>query len=216
MAAGDISKGLLAQVRTFIDENSANFWEDSEIYSALSDAQKEYASIVLTIYKEKLKIDKNLELPEVLRGLVTTEVDTIAAVSSTFTIPSDFMYDLSLKYNHQSTSSLKPCFKREIDKNYYFKQANSLLQADTTKEYYYSLNGTTFAFETEVSIGTGGYSLVYLAVPTAITSSVDPVLPGFTFPALLQYAFGDVINKDGRTQESLAYYSKFQNMVQFK
>ena len=216
MAAGDISKALLAEVRTFIDENTAAFYEDSEIYSALTNAQTEYATLILAQYKERVKINNNEELPEVLRGLISTKAGTIAAPLFSFTLPTDFFYDISVTYNHQSTGSLKPCRRRAYDRNLPFKQANSYLLADTTKEYFYLLGTSALAFETAVSSGTGGYSMNYLIKPTDIDASTDPVLPAFTFPAFLQYAFGDIINKDGRTQESLAYYQKFLSMVKYK
>jgi len=217
MASGDISKKLLAEVRTFADEVSAAFWTDDEIYQALTDAQREYASKVLTIYKGKIQINPSESMPEVLRVLIGTSGTTLADGISVFTAPTDFLYDIALKYNHLDTLNLKPCFKREIDGNYYFKQANSLLQADTTKEYYYLIIGNSFILETPVNhAGGGGYFLTYLKTTTDITTSIDPILPPFAFPAFVQYAFGDILNKDSRVQESMGYYSKFQSMVEYK
>jgi hypothetical protein len=58
---------------------------------------------------------------------------------------------------------------------------------------------------------TGSYTLEYLENPSSIdgTTPTNPVLPAFTHPAIIQYAYALLLLKDQRSAESNQEYAKY-------
>ena len=204
MAAGDTTKALTAEVRTLFDEASAFLMADMEIYTALSDAQNEYVNNILSQYKAKALVNPSESLPQVLRVLYANPVSGISA--SSINVPTDFLFDIGLT-GTSGLLSVYPLYKKELSRALQFERNNSLLNNDA----YYWIDNSKINFSLSLST----YTFNYLSKPPAMTASVDPVIPAFTYAALVQYAYADCLTKDQRAQEAVQAYQKFLQMIKY-
>lgn len=209
--AGTITAQLLAEVRAQLDEASATFWQDTDIYQSLTDGQREYVSLILAQYKAKVLADRAVKLPEVLRvllkaGLAST---TFPTATTSIALPADFLYHVSFLMNVSARSNLLPTPIREYSPQTFFQNSNSLLNTD---QYAWIDAGN---INWSPAINGGQITLNYISKPTDITASIDPVLPQFGNAALVRYAFADCLRKDQRTQEAEAAYGEFLQMIKY-
>ena len=201
------SANMLSRVRTLLDESSASFFSDSEIYSALADGQRELFTIALLVRK-------NGELPEILRPCVATAQGTISIGQSTVNISglTNFADIINVSYNSASSSTLYPALRRELTEKTPAEKNNTYLVGTAGKDFYYSVSATQIVFETAAT-GTAGYSITYLSTPSDIASGTQPTLPDFSHNAIVQYAFAFILRKDQREQEAQVEFAKFNEMV---
>ena len=200
------SAGLLAQLRTLLDETAEQFWLDSECFAALSDGQREYASTVLSQYKAKVLVNPSESIPEILRPLYKPVSSTTS--TSYIALPSDFLYDVSL---YLGGTYSRPLLKRELSRTIPAEQANSLLGASG---YYYSINNSQINLEIPTPSNLS-YAFNYLQKPVDIAQGTNPVLPDFTHYAIIIYAFAELLKKSQRLQEALVQYQQFIQLVKY-
>jgi len=203
---------LLASLRTLLDEDTEQYWLDPECYTALTNGQKEYASIVLAQYKAKAGVNPFEPLPEVLRPLLNPVTQSL--VNATYLpLPPNYLYDLSV-YVYGTYN--RPFFKRKQSRSLLFEQVNSLLGA---QGYYYSIDNVNLNFEIPAPSVAINIDFKYLMLTPPIDGSLspasDPVLPDFTHDAIVQYAYSELLKKPKRTQESLAEYQKFLQTIKY-
>lgn len=201
MAAGDISKALKAKVRTSLDESSAGFWTDTEIYTALSDGQREIINILLTLYKQRNKITENEKLPEVLRSILATTT----TATGTQNLPADYLTYLAL---YITTTNI-PIYVRSdgIERH---QRLNTYLTSTSTQPYV-SISSTQVVHET----GSLAWTMDYLKTPTELSDSADPSLPSLAFEAMVSYALAFLLGKDENpraTQEFQTFFQLTQNL----
>lgn len=201
------------RLRTSLDEATASFWDDNTCYRALSDGQREVANYLLTMYKARKTVNADEEIPEGLRALALQVTDSVTSGQDSDTLPTDFWYDLSVRYNHDNVGSSFPCFRRDLGRNLYHKQVNTYLTADTSREYYYSITATEIQFETSAT-ATAPYSMWYLRKVTEIDGSTNPILPDMTIEAILKYAFAELLLKDQRISEAAQILQNFTILLQ--
>ena len=198
MAAGDISKTLLARVRTSLDETTEGYFLDAEIYKALTDAQRETINFVLAVYKQKIAINPEEKLPEVLRVLQ----GTIATGTGTQNLPTGFLYPLAVY-----TSAL-PVFIRPDGITRGASKYNTYL-ASSASQPYCSFSATQIVFETSVA-----WSLEHLVSPsTDIDTSHDPTLTASAYEAIVEYAIAFMLAKD-ENPRSAQHLQKFFQLIQ--
>lgn len=203
MAAGDISKILLSKVRTLLDEATAGNWQDTEIYAALNDGQREIINFVLAVYKQKIAINPDEKLPEILRVLFATTTG-----GGTQNLPSGFLYPLSL----YGTSSNVPIFIRPDGATRAALKANTYL-ASSASQPFASFNATQVIMET----GAVSWTMEYLASPSSdIDGSHDPVLGSIGYNAMVEYATAFLLTKDEnpRSQQHLEnFFTQTKNLI---
>lgn len=205
---------MLSRVRDLLDENSASFWSDANIYVYLSEAQRQLTNIALKLYQAKRDIMPNTPIPDVLRPLITVVVNLAfgSTGTSTVALPSDYLSDIHVEYDDNASSPI-PAFRVGENQNRYFNQNNSFLKS-TQAQYTYWVDGANLNFGTAVS-GTGAYRLTYLKQPTEINATpTNPILPSYTHEALCQYAVAEGYKRDKSFNESQLFYNQFLALIQ--
>jgi hypothetical protein len=202
---------MLAKVRTFLDESSASFWTDAEIYAALAHGQIACIDIILTVYKQRYKIDPNHELPNELRVLETNNSAGIAA--SKINIPAGFIWLVNANWDHDSTGGEKPCRIVSMDRGFNHHIDNTFLAPSATDPIAYvapeiSAGAQSINFLPVYST-TATYTIYYLKYPTAIAVGQEPTLPEGMHNAIVEYATYAMLMKDQRPQEAQAHYNLY-------
>ncbi len=197
MAAGDITTTLVARIRTYLDEASAGFWTQDEIYKALTDGQREVISFVLAIYKQKIAVNPDEKLPEVLRSCFYTTGGVGSGV-----LPAGFLFPLSVY------TSTVPVYIRPDGIQRGASKLNTYLTSSSTQPFC-SFSGTQIVFETSVT-----WTMEYLSLPlNDIDATHDPALSAISYNAIIEYATAFLLNKD-ENQRAQQHLSKFFNEVQ--
>lgn len=200
---------MLSRVRILLEEATASFWSDNEIYSALTDGQNEAIRLKYSIYKSKVKVNPRESIPEVLRPLIKDETGTIGLSENTLTIPSDLMFLISVRYD-PAGSNLRPCYQRGMSMLSYFDSDNQYLKDSTAfKSYFFHLDKSEIVFETTVTASPGSYGWTYLKKPADIASGVDPTIKSEYHDAVVMFAYAKMLLKDQRVDEANAAYNKF-------
>ena len=179
---------MLTHVRMLLDESSASFWGDSDIYLALTNGQKAIVSYLANSKKHDL-----------LRPLAKTTNYNY----NQLTIPSDYFIFISCRVNGTTNVMLRTG-------DIYAKQANSYLAGSSVNPFMYPRGGY-FVFEPTLSTGT--YDIQYYSVPADIALGVNPTLSAMTHDAMCQYAFAELLLRDTKHQESALEFKKFTDMV---
>lgn len=175
---------MLADVRTKLDEASAGYWTDTEIYKSLNNGQ------IFTL--NALFGSDN----------VSTCIKSLTVAYSTSSEPSDLLKPIGVTLNSS------PCLIRSGDKQ--TKENNTYLTGSTSQPYVYFYSGFV-SFDPTPTTGT--YTIDYYKVPEDMTSLVEPTLREPTHPAIVQYAFADLLLKDEKHQESVVEFQKYEKMV---
>ena len=197
MAVGDITTILVARARTYLDEVSAGFWTQDEIYKALTDGQREVITFVLAIYKQKLSVNPDEKLPEVLRNCFNTTTGIGSAA-----LPAGFLFPLSVY------TATVPVYMRPDGTQRGASKLNAYLASSSTQPFC-SFSSTQIVFETSVS-----WTMEYLQTPISdIDATHDPALGAIAYNAMVEYATAFLLNKD-ENQRAQQHLSKFFNEVQ--
>jgi hypothetical protein len=186
---------MLARVRTLLDEASAGFFTDAEIYSALTDGQKQVANFLLSKFQNYQK------LPEPLRPLL---VNPVASSGTSINVPADYWHDFSLKYG-SSVGAKQVAIKREL-KDIAQVEDNSYLT-----DFYYTIDSDTINFGIS---GTQYYTLIYLKKPTAIDGSTQPILSESSHSAIVHWATAQMFIKDQKIPESQVMMKNYMEELQ--
>ena len=209
------SQSLLASVRSLVDESVSSFWLDSEIYSWLSDGQREIINLVLGVYKAKLEANPQTQIPDILIPL--QEVITGTATSGVHIVPADYLYLVSMLFDSF------PCFIKRYGEKTTFESFNTYLKGTSTNPIVTIIGDPStvrnFMFTPLI---TATYQGVYLRMPADFGSTTvedstiitQPLLPDQARNAMIQFAYSRALLKDQATQESIAAYQQFLQMVQ--
>lgn len=202
---------MLAKVRTFLDESSASFWTDVEVYASLAHGQISVIEFLFAIYQQKRRIDPDTGLPEELRSLTTYVASSMAA--SALALPSGFLWLLSAKWDHDATGGGLPCRVINIDRSFDFHISNTFLAPTSADPVAYvgasvSTGNQSINFLPVYST-TGAYQIYYLKHPTAIAAGQEPTLPEVTHNAIVEYATYAMLMKDQRPQEAQVHYNLY-------
>jgi hypothetical protein len=207
---------VLASVRTLLDEANASYWENTEVYQSLTDAQNAMCGLALSVYQTKLNATSNgdVDIPLILEPLHTTKSGTLPFGQDTITLPNPVLSVISVQYNPNATTPLYPVRMRERSEASVFQKSNSYL-GSIGNDYYVRFKGNIILiFETASAFDYAGYSIEIIAQPIDISASVDPILPDITQLSLVEFAFSKLLAKDQRTQESSDAFNKFMSLSQ--
>ena len=209
------SANLLARLRTLLDESAASFWTDAECYAALSDGQREVANITYKIYDTLRRVDRDLELPKVLRSLITAVSASTGSGTSFITLAATAWLDIiSIQYNH-TTGAKKPVLIRRNRETVLFQNQNTYMADDETNADYWAYISYSGIIQlSHAADANGTHTVEYLAVPTEIASATDPILPDMCVEAILHYGFAELLKKDQKLQEANQEYNIFIQLVQ--
>ena len=211
------STDMLARTRTLLEESTAAFWTDAEIYAALADGQNAVINVLLGVYKGKSQINNQTELPYELTTLL--ENAAAAMASSSLNIPTGFLWLVSAQWSYNGTVTAKPCIIVNDDRTFVFLEDNTYLGATASnpKAYIAPVSSVMKINFLPAYATSGTYGIRYLKTPTAIASGQNPTLPVSTHSAIVFYATAQMLYKDEKFQEAqmmLNDYSKeLQNLI---
>ena len=186
---------MLTHVRMLLDESSASFWGDSDIYLALTNGQKAVASVL---------IQKKSPLADKLRKQATAAYGT-----DWLNVPSDYWSVISVTYRNLIIGNYVACRERTGD--IFVKQGNPYLAGSIEDPFFYVANGA-LVFEPTTTTSSA-YKMLYYKLPTDISGSTEPTLNAATHDAICQYAFAELLLRDTKHQESALEFKKFTDMV---
>ncbi|MFC2135986.1 hypothetical protein ACFLTH_15325 [Bacteroidota bacterium] len=181
---------MLAKLRTLLNEASASFWSDTELYASLTDGQQEVANYLVALWKSK-----GGDLPEALKKLFDTDTGT-----GTKTLETDFWIPLTVY-----TSTLPVLIREDGDEKSTLKY-NTYTSSSATQPYCY-INATQIVLETSVT-----WTMEYLKAVTAIDGSTNPILTADTHETVVQFAFAEMLKKDNDPRAE-AEFQKYLTMV---
>ena len=202
-----------ARVRSLLDELKVGFYDNNkDIYPALDNGQKQYASIILAQFKARQILDPSIEIPQTLYPLYATVTNNLSSGLSYFPLPEDYADDIGLKITADSVDYV--LYKRPISKAIFHKQVNTYLNEANS---YYNIDTANVNIEFYGIIPTlTYYTFGYLKKVTDLTSSVEPILPNFTHPAICIYAVSELLVKKRFHREAQLAYQQFLTMVQYQ
>jgi hypothetical protein len=204
-----LSTDMLTEVRTLLDEDVEEFFLDTEIYSALTDGQKEYASFIYTQFDTLRKQDRNTPIPLALLPLFTESANIpVTAGTHVISIPTGLWKVIYVTYGASKT----PMLERDLSSVRPFRQSNSIMN---TPNIFYSVTSANIELEDIASVSVN-YQIAYLINTTDINSTTNPILPEFTHKAIVQYAYAEMLKKPKRNQEALSELGTFIQMIQYR
>lgn len=197
------SSEMLARVRTMLNEASAGFWSDIEIYGALTDGQQELVKIALDKYIEITTKGLLIDVPFMLVPLIKKA--SISVSSGSGPLPSDYLYRL-----YGSTSTQAAIIWRNQGVQTPFDQLNTIIVGGGTELYGYIM-GTTLITDSGL---VGSISLTYISVPVAIGSSQDATIPTVYHNTIIEFAYHRLLTKgqEEATKNSIQEFQQFKVM----
>ncbi len=169
MAAGDVAKSLLAQVRYRLGAVATAGWTDAQIYSCLNQGQT----------------DLGWRLKD---AVMPTAITTGTMTASRFSLPDTFWRERLLQIG-TSQIVARRWFVSELDS----LEGNALqIPSATTPYYYLWYNLTDTAVVVNVEVGntaaTDAYRLLYVSLPVTMSDSIDPLYGDALLPLLVDFA----------------------------
>ena len=201
---------MLARVRTLLDEASASFWTDTEIYSALADGQQEVANYLVINYRKAKDLNPSAEIPPSLVPLYNTSTSTTA--SGLINKPTGFWHLLYALYAYSGGTSYN-CRIQPLSPSLYFDLDNTYLTPSSIDPAIYQAPTSQLYFK-PTPIGTATYTIGYIKLPDAISVSTDATLPVQTHQSIVHWATAQMLFKDQRPQEAQIHLQNFINELQ--
>lgn len=195
MAAGDLSDALVVQVRIQLEETSAAYYTDAEVFSALTLGQQEIVGSLITMYKQRVAINPEEKLPRILRALV----NSTTAATGTQNLPTGFLDYLAIYV----TGTYLPIRVRPDGYQKYFEKGNTYLASSSTQPFC-SFTSSQIVLETSVE-----WIMDYIKTPSDMTTDVDPTLDSAAYSALVEYATAYLLMKDSMMQEASYHLERY-------
>lgn len=186
------SAEMLSSLRTKLDEASASMWTDAECYRALSDAQLEIIAI--------------LPIDLVAKNVTTTSLSSGSIISGKYIIakPTDLLKLISTNFNDVPARIIRD------DKERRKLELNTYMVASATDPLVYEKGEY---LEYSPSDGSDTVEITYLPIPTDIDASTSSSLIGTSHPAIVQYAYAELLKKQDRLQEAANEFGLFIQML---
>ena len=197
MAAGDVTKALRNAVRARIGPASTLGFTDAQIYSYLSYSQHDIA----------------WRVPDAALNELTSVASGNLAGSS-FTVPTDFLRERLVKVGTTGVVAGRVSVAEQ-------KSISALEPTATNPFYYLWYDGSTVKFRLFVGndVSTLAYTLMYVAAPTAVDASTDPLLNTGLHGLMVQFAVRRCRELRGEydlAQVELAAYLASVSVVAFR
>jgi len=205
---------MLSRVRTLLDESSAGYWTDNEIYAALADGQNEVINILLTRYKS------TGNLPKPLTYIIKDYYDA-TVTSDGYEIEDDVLEIMNVMYAAQTDGTTEyPAVIKEYSYGVEENEDNGYLSATYTRPICYIKGQISSPYPRllivkpdpdDTNKGVVRMSVVYR--PENIASGKEPTLPEETHNAIVHYAVFDLLMKEERAEEAMVQNKKFTELV---
>jgi len=172
MAAGDLSKSLLAQARARLNEPTAQVWQDSDLYAYLNEAQLDLC--------DQLCVMALWPVTEITNT-------TLVAAQSSYSLPSDFLGGIFVYYKDYGAVYWDTLEMGALGEDSATANVNVSPAEDNP---YYRIWGNQIIFHVDGVTQSNGdvFTLFYLEEPTDMGDSTDPSFPKNYAHALVEYA----------------------------
>lgn len=217
MPAGDLSDGLVTRIRAIYNESSTGFLSATDPYTFLDNAQNFIIDARILRYigfKDRNKLTDDV----ILRPLITSSDVAWDTSANTITLPTNrlVLYAELLKSSTGASLPMTMLGYEELlvkRNNSYF--GHSTDEVAGTGQVFYYIGSKLFT-----SYPTGTHStyydkikVVYLSVPSAITTDVDPTLDSNCYEAMVQYALYLCFTKAKMHDKAQIHLTNFINWI---
>ena len=199
---------MLAKARMMLDEASAGFWTDVQIYEELSEGQNE-------VVKEALnRMWQSVEVPFVLSNQIK-EFVTSTNANAYYVLQSDELWTISIDYAQEGGTEY-PCRLSGVNRNIDFSHLNTFTAGTTTDPVaeFKTIGATVGWYFIPATAGNYDATTKYIKEPADIASSVFPELSSTAHTSIVQFAFATLLSKDedastkARSKEELQVFYK--------
>lgn len=169
------SPEALRRMRIFLDEKTTDYYEDTDLYRALTEAQTEIAKTIATNWYENLR--QTLKpIPVAIKPLMDTKTGILSG--GTYFVVSDWLAHVNLR---TGASWLTTHVYMENDTTGSLIRNNLLLGTQPT---FFQVGDLIYVSNAE----TTSYSYQYIKRPPAISAGVNPLLSAEAHDALVSRA----------------------------
>lgn len=199
------STEMLARCRTILDEASAGFWTDAEIYAALADGQNEVIRKLLETYRQT--------------GAIKTELRSVyfddSGNGDDVALPSGFLELIKATYDHDGTGVKQPC--EVLDHRTVLEREDNTYTSATHKKPTAHINSEADAlkvFFLPTGVDAPTYTIYFIAKPADIAGAQNATLPVTTHNAIVHFAVSRMFDKDAKAAEAQAQYTLFLKEIE--
>jgi len=190
MAAGDVSKAMLARVRARLGEPTAATWTDADLYGYLNEAQSDLVA-------RRLPDGCLYAFTEIQEG--SWQTDTMG-----YNLPTDFLRERYVEVGG------KPCPR--VDHQDIRQLTANRLKTATRDNPFYTFNQGQIRFYTGgQNPTTPTYRIFYVKKPAAaqLSTSVDPLAPAALWSLMEEYAVAQARLQGRNLQESARLQKRY-------
>jgi len=219
------STEMLSRLRALLDEPSAGFYTDAQLYQYLDSAQNLIIEFLISKQRSLRTVKGDTFEIETLKPLIklTSAIATGANPNISLSGVNDIieLYQIYL-YNNSSGTELLLTYiplrdlKQRSQNSYTAHSYNSTLH---TGQVYCSLYQgnilTSFnAITTDTSSFYDKAKVYYYAQPTAVSAGQNYTLPSETHEAGILFAVSLALEQDKKTQEAKTFFNQAQQLIQ--
>lgn len=201
---------MVVKVRSFLDESAEDFYfDDEEIYPALSDAQRELTKTIADTWFYQLR-PTLAPVPKAIQPLIFADNGVIISGSYEIVLTKSIIVPVGLRWNPAGglVTGLKPVIFI-TDGEVYHLLANKELS-----DGFYCWWNSTKAFVNPPSTNAGAsYFFDYIQNPVDITASVQPTTDEVAHDAIVERALW-VLLKDRETQQAQLHLQLYGQLLQ--
>lgn len=217
MAAGDISDALVTRLRLELNETTAGFWQDTDLYNFLDYAQSFIIDARLLKVIEYQNRNKFYDDP-ILYPLITSSSVAWDTSANTITLP-DYRLILYAELYKSATGATLQMTKLGYEDTLY-RRTNSYVGHSTdevagTGQVFYYVGSKLYT-----SYPTGTHSsyydkvtVYYVSNPSTISTSVDPALTKMCYEAMIQYALYLALTKYKAYDKAQVHLTNFLKWI---
>lgn len=211
-----IQSEALSRLRSLLNESTAGFYTDAELYQYLDSGMNMAIELFLAKMEQARNEDK-YKGSIALQPLQTLDTSNTTTTSTQeYTLPSDFLITDYCEYKiDKDNATSYPAVLVDFNKWKFVSTSSYQGFSESNPGYYIRGNKLGFT-ETITDGGAGAYSHYYYKKPTAITSgTASSEIPTKleTHEAIILLAFHLALIKDNRPQEAQAEYSKAMSIL---
>jgi len=194
----------LQRLRAKLNEASAGFFSDADLYNFLDSGQLE----TITICKSKQDFMQKTDMSwysVVIQSLIVPDT-TVALTAGTaeYALPSDFLYTHSLMIDVDNTAVKYRATLVSFDE-FLWREGNTFTRGTSAEPKYYIrslVSAPKFGVSPTPSSSSGTYLHHYYKVPATVTSGVELALRPESHNAIIEFAYSFGLQQDNRSQES--------------
>lgn len=204
----------LSRLRFILDESSAGFWSDADLYDMLDQGQEAVIDYCIRSERVRSKIEKLYRHPT-LEPLITKVTTNIVSGQADYTFSTMSItnfresYSLTLLYAGSQATRATRISKNELNS----RDSNTYAVAST--------NSPAYAVEpAQITIrpipsanSAGGVIFEYYKNPASVTSLADFTLRAETHEAIIYKAAALATEKDGELNASQLFEQKFNQIL---